>query len=172
MTLKMRVLLCAVLLAVLALPAIGFADEGEQDRVQFFKNIDVAQDQQVGDAVCLFCSIRLAGTAKGDVVAILGSIDVQGQANGDVVSVGGRIRLGEDASVKGDTVGIGGGVLRHPNAVANGEVVSQSGPLIVLGLFFGIVVVPLLPLILIIWLIVWLVRRNQRPQYAYPPYRQ
>jgi hypothetical protein len=172
MTYSSRALIGAALLAVLLMPTFAFASHGGQDRVQFFQSIDVTAEQQVGEAVCIFCSIRISGTANGDVVAILGSIDVQGQAKGDVVAVGGSIRLGEDASVAGDTVGLGGGVSRHPNATVKGDTVSQANPLIFIGLFLGVVVIPLLPFALFVWLIVWLVRGNRRPQYSQVPYRR
>jgi len=172
MTLKLRVLVCASMLSVLLIPTIAFANNGDQDRVQFFQSIEVGPDEQVGDVVCLFCSIRMAGTAKGDTVAILGSIIVDGKTNGDVVAVGGSIKLGEDASVGGDTVGLGGGVSRHPNAVVRGSIVSQANPLVFLGLILGLVVVPLLPIVLIIWLIVWLVRSNRPSGYPQAQYRR
>ena len=167
-----KILVGALAACVLLLPTLAFASHGEQDRVQFFQSIDVTADQQVGDAVCIFCSIHMAGTAKGDVVAILGSIDVEGRASGDVVAVGGGIRLGEDASVSGDTVGLGGGVSRHPNATVKGDLVSQANPIVFVGLVLGIVVVPLLPVILFVWFIVWLLRSNRRPTYAPSPYQR
>ena len=71
----------------------------------------------------------------------------------------------------GDTVGLGNGIARHPNAVVKGEVVSQAGPLIFIGLFLGGVVIPLLPIILIIWLIVWLVRRDRKASTVPVAYR-
>ena len=155
MTHSTRALFGTSLLAVLLMPTLAFASRGGQDRVQVFQSIDVTTEQQVGDAVCIFCSIRMAGTA-----------------NGDVVAVGGGIRLGEDASVAGDTVGLGGGVSRHPNATVKGSLVSQANPLIFIGLFLGAVVIPLLPVALFIWLIVWLVRSNRRPQYSQMPYQR
>ena len=132
--------------------------------MQFFQSINVNSDETVGDVVCLFCSIHMAGTS-GDTVAIMGDIIVDGTVKGDVVSVGGGVKLGEDASVAGDAVAIGRGLYRHPNAVVKGETVSQSGPLVFIGLFIGLVIVPLLPIILIVALIVWLVRR---PRYTPP----
>jgi hypothetical protein len=141
------------------------------DRVQFFQNIDVGPDEKVGDVVCLACSIRMAGSA-GDTVAILGSIVVDGKVNGDVVAVAGGIRLNEDASVSGDTVAVGKGLQRHPNATVKGEIVSQSGPLVFLALIFGLFVVPLLPIVLIVALIVWLLRRNSYPRPAPVAYRR
>ncbi len=167
-----RLLLFSTVLALVMLPNLALAKDGHGDRVQFFQSITVDPDEQVGDVVCLVCSIHMAGTASGDTVAILGSIVVDGTAHGDVVAVGGSVRLGEDASVAGDTVGLGGGVNRHPNATVKGSVVGQSGPAMFLGLFLGLVVVPLLPIILIIWLIVWLVRRDRRPPPAPVAYRQ
>jgi len=162
MKLNRRLVLSCVLMLVVAAPSLMLAQSGQGDRVQFFQSINIGPDEQVGDVVCLVCSIHMQGTSSGDMVAILGSIVVDGTAGGDVVAVGGSIKLGEDAVVKGDTVGLGGGVSRHPNARVGGDVVSQNGPLVFLGLFMGMFVVPLLPIILIIWLIVWLVRRDRR----------
>ena len=158
---RKRLLLSFALLLIVAAPTLMFAKSGDGDRVQFFQSIDVGSDEQVGDVVCILCSIHMAGTTKGDTVAILGSIVVDGAVAGDVVAVGGSVKLGEDANVSGSTVGIGGGVSRHPSAVVKGDVVSQSGPAVFAGLFIGTVIVPLLPIILIVWLIVWLVRRDR-----------
>lgn len=167
----MSVRTCAILISVLALtvvsPGLLLANDGG-DRVQFAQSITIGADERVGEVVCIFCSIHMAGTTSGDVVAVFGSAIVDGIVNGDVVAVGGGIKLGEDASVSGDTVAIGRGLYRHPNAVVKGEVVSQAGPIILLGL----VVVPLLPIILIVALIVWLLRRNRYPAPAPVAYRR
>ncbi len=109
-------------------PTLAFANDGG-DRVQFFQSITVGADDHVGDVVCIFCSIRMAGSC-GDAVAIFGNVVIDGTVSGDVVSVGGGIKLGEDANVGGDAVAVGQGLYRHPNAVVKGEVVSQSGPAI------------------------------------------
>ncbi len=152
---------CAVILCVLmtfaVFPTLALA-QGE--RVHFFQNITVNSDETVGDVVCIGCSIHMSGTS-GDTVAILGSIVVDGTVKGSAVAVGGGIKLGEDARVMGDTVGLGSGIARHPDSVTKGEVVSEAGPLVFIGLFLGGVVLPLLPIILIVWLIVWLVRRDR-----------
>jgi hypothetical protein len=62
---------CAILMSLVALmllaPAALLANEGG-DRVQFFQSITVDPDYHVGDVVCIFCSIRMAGTC-GDAVA-------------------------------------------------------------------------------------------------------
>jgi len=154
-------------LAVLA-PTQVFA-HGE--RVQFFQNISVAQDERVDEAVCIFCSIHIAGTS-GDTVAILGDIVIDGTVTGDAVSVGGGIKMNEDASVAGDAVAIGRGLYRDPNTTVKGEAVSQSGPVVYFGLFLGLFVIPLLPIILVIALIVWLFRRSRYPHPAQVAYRR
>ena len=149
-------------------PSQMFASE---DRVQFFQNLSVGQDERVDSAVCMFCSIHVAGTS-GDTVAILGDIVVDGTVTGDCVSVGGGIKLNDEASVAGDAVAIGRGLHRDPNATVKGEAVSQSGPVVYFGLFLGLFVIPLLPIILIIALIVWLFRRNRYRQPAPVAYRR
>jgi hypothetical protein len=169
MTLPRRTARMFVLVLLMLVPALAFAGGG--DRVQFFQSIDINADEQVGDVVCLFCSIHMGGTS-GDTVAILGNVVVDGTVKGDVVSVGGGVKLGEDASVAGDAVAIGRGIYRHPNAMVKGETVSQSGPIVFLGLVFGLVVVPLLPFVLIAALIVWLVRRNRYTPPARVAYRR
>jgi len=166
----MNVRACAILMSLgvlmLLAPAALVANDGG-DRVQFFQSITVDPDDHVGDVVCIFCSIRMAGSC-GDAVAIFGNIVVDGTVAGDAVSVGGGIKLGEDASVGGDTVAIGQGVYRHPNSTVKGQVVSQAGPAILLGL----IVIPLLPVVVVVALVVWLVRRNRYVPPAQVAYRR
>jgi len=159
-------ILMSLLVLILVVPNAAFA-KADGDRVQFFQTITVGPDEHIGDAVCIFCSIRMAGSC-GDVVAIFGNIVVDGAVSGDAESVGGGIKLGEDANVSGDAVAIGQGVHRHPNAVIKGEVVSQAGPIILLGL----IIIPLLPVILVVALVVWLVRRNRYVPPSQVAYRR
>ncbi len=93
-------------LAAAALPASAKSGSNN-DRVQFGSSISVSEDEQVGDLVCIGCSIHVAGTC-GDIVAIGGRVELEGHARGDVVAVGGGVRLGENAQVGGDVVTIGG----------------------------------------------------------------
>ena len=143
------------LLALVAAPTALFA-RAQGDRVQVGRSIVVEENEEVGDVVCIGCSIHVMGTC-GDVVAIGGSITIEGTVEGDAVTVGGGMHLGDNASVSGDVVTVGGGLSRHPNASIKGEVSTQSGPLIFLGLFL----VPLIPVVLIVALIVWLVKPNR-----------
>ena len=138
----------------------------DNDRVQFAKSIHVAQDESVGDVVCIGCSIYMEGKC-GDVVAIGGSMLVDGDVKGDAVAVGGSIRLNDNAVVNGDVVTVGGRLSRDPDAVVRGTTSSQSG----IPILIALVLVPLLPVILIVALIVWLMRRDRRPAQT-QPYQQ
>jgi hypothetical protein len=148
-----RWVLLALLFVIAATPALHARASG--DRVQVGRSIVVEENEEVGDVVCIGCSIHMMGTC-GDVVAIGGGITIEGTVKGDAVAVGGGMHLGESASVSGDVVTVGGGLSRHPSAVVKGDVSSQSGPFILLGL----VLVPLVPVILIVALIIWLVKPN------------
>ncbi len=153
-------LLAAALLLLMVTPQTLHARNGDQ--VHFGKSITVGEDENAGDLVCIGCSIRMEGTC-GDVVAVGGSIMVDGRVKGDVVALGGGALLGDNAAVSGDVVTIGGHLSRHANAVVKGDVSEQSGALVLLGIFL----VPLLPLIVIVALVVWLVRRNRTPMPAH-----
>ncbi|MFQ5818320.1 MAG: hypothetical protein ACE5H2_10270 [Terriglobia bacterium] len=130
----------AYLLALLLLlPAAALAQEGDE-RVQFGRNIVIAADETVGDVVCIFCSIRVRGTARGDAVAVGGSIAIDGRVGGDAVAVGGSVRLTPSAEVGHDAVAVGGRVDRDPQARVGGEVTTVGGlPMIGVGslLLFG-----------------------------------
>ena len=149
-----RWLLLALLFVIAAPPALHARANG--DRVQVGRSIVVEENEQVGDVVCIGCSIHMMGTC-GDAVAIGGSITIEGTVKGDAVAVGGGIHLGENASISGDVVTVGGALSRHTNAVVKGDISTQSGPLVFLGLVF----VPLIPVVLIIALIIWLVKPNR-----------
>ena len=166
MTVRASAILMSFVVLMLLAPTALLANDGG-DRVQMFQSITVDPDDHVGDVVCIFCSIRMAGTC-GDAVAVFGNVVVDGTVAGDAVSVGGGIKLGEDASVAGDTVSIGQGVYRHPNSVVKGEVVSQAGPAV----FLGLIIIPLLPVFAVVALVVWLVRRNRYTPPAQVAYRR
>ncbi|MFZ0707844.1 MAG: hypothetical protein WAM71_19755 [Candidatus Korobacteraceae bacterium] len=159
------ILFATFILAASVLPASARSGSGN-DRVQFGSSINVSEDEQVGDLVCIGCSIRMAGTC-GDVVAIGGRIDLEGHAKGDVVAVGGGVRLSDNAQVGGDVVTIGGALARGPGSEVGGEIVSQGGSYV----FPLLIIVPLIPVVLIVALIWWLITRNNRRQVqpqAYP----
>ena len=151
-------LLCLLFYASIA--TLAFADE-QHDRTQLGHNIVIGPDEEVSEATCFGCSIRVRGHVEGDVTTFGGSIVVedQGQIGGDVTTFGGEIRLGKSASVGGDVAVFGGRRRRDPAASVGGDVTNMGGP----GWIVLIVLFPLIFLGLFVALIVWVVRRLLRP---------
>jgi hypothetical protein len=156
-----RTLLAAILLIFATTTA--FAKSGE-DRVSVGSNITVNEGENAGDTVCILCSVHVAGDVKGDVVAILGSVtvDANHSISGDTVVLGGDFNMKEDSAIGGDLSVIAGDVSLSPNATIHGSRNILPGKFWLLVPF-----APFLILIGIIWLIVYLVRRNR---YQFPVY--
>jgi hypothetical protein len=159
-------LLC--LLAVLA-PAALRADS---DRVMVGEDIYVAEGEDLNDAVCIGCSIRVDGKVRDavaiggsievtgevhDAVSIGGGLDVRGKVSGDAVVIFGSTRVREGGRIRGDAVSILGSVRTADSGSVGGDIVSSeswapialSGVVIGLIVFlvFGIVIQPLLVLL-------------------------
>lgn len=153
--------------AIALLSCAGFA-EGSSDRVQVGRSITVQPGENVGDVVCIACSIRVRGQTSGDVVAIAGSVNVEPGAEvaGDTVAVAGNIRLDNGARIGGDVVAVVGTLRRSPEAAVGGNVTGVGGAKWALLIF----VLPLLILGGIVALIIWLIQRSRRPAPvpAYP----
>src|ERR1039457_3990022 len=75
-------LLPPALLLLIVTPQTLHARDGDQ--VHIGQSITVGQNENVGDLVCIGCSIEVAGRSGG-VVAIGGSIMVGGTVKGTVV---------------------------------------------------------------------------------------
>jgi len=149
------------------LPSLAAAARSN-DRVQIGRSIVVLPGENVGDVVCIACSIRVRGQTAGDAVAVAGSITLEegAQIAGDSVAVAGSVRLENDTKVGGDVVAVAGRIHRDPQAVIGGDVTSIGG----VGWMVPILLAPFLLLGGIVALIIWLVQRNRRmaPIPAYP----
>ncbi len=160
------ILLAIFVFAGTVVPALARSGPNN-DRVQFGSSINVSEDEEVGNLVCIGCSIRVAGTC-GDIVAIGGRVELEGHAKGDLVAIGGGARLGENSQVSGDVVTIGGALARGQGSQVGGDIVSQGGSYV----FPLLIIFPLIPVVLFVALIWWLVARNNRrrvqPQPTYP----
>ncbi|MGA1985831.1 MAG: polymer-forming cytoskeletal protein [Candidatus Sulfotelmatobacter sp.] len=131
------------------------------DRTQVGGNINIGPGEEVSDATCFGCSIRVRGHVSSDVTAFGGSVIVEntGRVDGDVTTFGGGIRLGKEANVKGDVTVFGGRIQRDPAATVGGDVTTMGGP----GWMVLIFVTPFVFLGLFVALIVWIIRRLLRP---------
>jgi len=130
------------------------------DRVSFMHNIDVGDTEEVDDAVCFLCSIRVNGKVNGDAVAFLGGIHVNGEINGDTVSFLGDVAMGDQARIGGDCVVFGGPLRRNGNAAIDGDTVDFPVILILLPFIF---------VALLIYGIVALFSRRRYAAYPMPP---
>lgn len=156
-----KLLLAAALLLVASTP---FA-RADQDRVSVGNNITVDEGQNAGDLVCIFCSVHVHGDVKGDVVVLLGSVTVDPThaISGDLVILGGDLGLADESEVGGDVAVMAGNANLASTAVIHGDRSIFPGRFWLLLPF-----TPLLVLIGIIWLVVYLVRRNRYQFPAYP----
>lgn len=102
------------------------------DRVSIGRSIEVGEDEQAGDVVCVGCSVDIDGVATGDVVAVGGSVDVRGTVQGDAVSIGGKVRVDDGAKVLGEAVAVGGFI-----DVADGGAIEGQRSSVGLGPWFG-----------------------------------
>jgi hypothetical protein len=143
-----------------ALTGTAFADGG-RDRTQLGHNISVGPGEEVAEATCFGCSVRVRGRVTGDVTTFGGSIVVedQGQIGGDATSFGGDVRLEKEVKILGDVTVFGGQMRRDATATVSGDVTSFSGTGWLL-LVFGL---PLVIFGAFVAFVVWLVRRLMRP---------
>ncbi len=151
-------LLC--LLFCVSIATLALAD-GQHDRTQLGHNIVIGPGEEVSEATCFGCSIRVRGHVEGDVTTFGGSIVVEdpGQIGGDATTFGGEIRLDKSVSVGGDVTVFGGRLRRDPAASVGGDVTNMGGP----GWIVLIVLLPMIFLGLFVALIVWVIRRLLRP---------
>jgi hypothetical protein len=152
-------LACACVVALVAFSANALAD-GSHDRTQMGHSISIGPDEQVNDATCFGCSIRVRGHVDGDVTSFGGSIIIEDGANigGDATDFGGDIRLDKDVKVSGDVADFGGRIRRDPGASIGGDVTDFNSSLWI----FLIFVLPLFVLGGFIALIIWAIRRLMR----------
>jgi hypothetical protein len=131
------------------------------DRTQVGSTIIIGPGEEISDATCIGCTIRIRGHVSSDATAFGGSVIVedQGQVDGDATAFAGSIRLGNQGSVKGDVTVFGGRIQRDPAATIGGDVTTMGGP----GWIVLILGAPFLFFALFVALVVWIVRRLLRP---------
>jgi hypothetical protein len=156
-------LLPIALLCMLCAPA-AFA-RSSNDRVSFGSDITIPEGETASDVVCAFCSVHIQGDVRGDVAVAFGSVTVDSGRTilGDVAILGGDLHLAEDAHVAKDVAIAAGSLDASPDATVRGDRVIFPGRFWLLVPF-----APFLILIGIIWLVVYLVRRNRYQFPAYP----
>jgi len=147
-----------MLLAVIAFSTFALAQQADQDRVEFGRNITIEAGQSSGDISCFNCSVYVRGTVNGDIAVFGGRVVVEGKVRSDIAVFWGTVRLEDGAQAGGDVAVFGGALKRAPAASVHGDVVSLGR---------GWVIIPVIVLVMIFWLIialiVWLITRGRRP---------
>src|SRR5580658_6003137 len=133
--LTVRLLFC-VAFSVAALAAAS------HDRTQVGSNITIGPGEEVEDATCFGCSIRVRGHVSSDATAFGGSVIVE-----------------DDGRIDGDVTTFGGGIQRDPAAMVGGDVTTMGGT----GWMVVILLAPFVFLGGFVMLIVWIIRRLLRP---------
>jgi hypothetical protein len=157
-----RLFLAVASLLFVTLPAFARSSE---DRAGFGNDITIAQGETAGDVACMFCSVHVHGDVRGDVAVMFGKVEVDPGRSiaGDVAMLGADLNLGPGARVGGDLALAAGDVNAGPGAMVHGSSTVLPGRMWLLLPFL-----PLLFLIGLIWLIVYLIRRNRYQFPAYP----
>lgn len=107
----MKKLLVGVAAAFILLSVCGTAFAKGEDVVRFYRDVAIAQGQDVND-----------------VVAIGGSVTVFGRVAGNVTALGGFVVLKPGSYVGGEIVSIGGEVIKEPGAELVGRVTTIYMP--------------------------------------------
>jgi len=162
----MRRLLLGFAVVSLSLPALA---KSGNDRASVGDDITISEGETAADVACAFCSVHVHGEVTGDVAVAFGDITVDpGKSiGGDVAALGGNLNLGAGSWVKGDVAIAAGDVMTADGATIHGSRAVAPSKIWLLLPF-----APLLILAGLIWLIVWVVRRNRYQFPAYPPGRR
>lgn len=157
-----RLLLAVAVVLASALPAYARSTD---DRATFGSDITIAEGDTAGDVACMFCNVHIHGNVRGDVAVMFGKVDVDAgrSISGDVAALGADLNMGEGATLGGDLALAAGDANLASGAMVHGSSMVLPGKIWLLLPF-----APLLILIGIIWLIVYVVRRNRYQFPAYP----
>jgi hypothetical protein len=157
-----RLLLAVAIFLVSSVPAFARSTE---DRAGFGNDITIAEGETAGDVACVFCTVRVHGDVRGDLAVMFGKVEVDAGRNisGDVATLGADLDLGPGAMVGGDLAIAAGDANLAPGAMVHGSSMVLPSKMWLLLPF-----APLLILIGLIWLVVYLVRRNRYQFPAYP----
>ena len=163
---RRQILLVSLLvLLTSSVPAVAKGKQTGNDHVSFGSDITVSEGEEAGDVVCAFCSVKVHGDVGGDAAVLFGSVTVDSghKIGGDVAILGGDLNLGEEAETGGDVAILAGNANLAQSAAIPGSRTVLPGAFWLLIPF-----APLLVLIGLIWLVIYLIRRNRYHYHVYP----
>lgn len=153
--------LAGVLLA--SQPAHAFDDDHDGDRSSVGSDIVIQKGETARNVACVACSVYVHGEVDGKVAVVMGNVVVDGVIHEKVAIVMGDLKVQQGGVVQGDTAIVMGGTDLDGGSVEGHSVNVPKGPIM-----FALLL-PFLMLALVIWLIVWVIRRSRAPRYPYPP---
>jgi hypothetical protein len=154
--------------ALVAFAAPLTANAQQRERSGAFNDIVVQQGETADKIACFMCTVYVHGTVDGKIAVSLGNVVVDGTVDGKVAIFGGDLKVRSGGVVDGEVAIAGGKAVTDAGGTLGARVKSTSAAPIV-AVIVGIFAVPILFLALVIWFIVWLVRRGQQPRFPYPP---
>jgi cytoskeletal protein CcmA (bactofilin family) len=152
--------LAGVLLA--SQPAHAESDR-DGNRSSVGGDIVIQKGETARNVACVACSVYVHGEVDGKVAVVMGNVVVDGIVREKVAIVMGDLKMQPGGVVQGDTAIVMGGTDMDGGSVEGRSVNLPKGPIV-----FALLM-PFLLLALVIWLIVWVIRRSRSPRYPYPP---
>lgn len=152
----------ALVIAVALAATSARAYANDQDRSSVGSNIVIQKGDTANNVACAMCSVVVHGTVNGNIAVFMGDVTVDGTVNQRVAVFWGNLIVLDGGVVSGDAA-IAGGHVELNGGTINGRTATTPTGIIVAAFLFPVAI-----LAGIIWLIVWLVRRNRAPGYPYP----
>jgi cytoskeletal protein CcmA (bactofilin family) len=156
--------------AVLGLAGVLLASqpahaESDQDgnRSSMGSDIVIEKGESAHNVACFACSVYVHGEVDGNIAVALGSVIVDGTAHDKVAIAMGDLKVQQGGVVEGNTAIFMGRTELDGGRVEGKQASIPTGPVLMVLLF------PFVLLVLVIWLLVWVIRRSRGPRYPYPP---
>jgi uncharacterized RDD family membrane protein YckC/cytoskeletal protein CcmA (bactofilin family) len=105
---------------------IGRAPANPREILQLGGKVEIAEGEEVQDAVVIFGDAHVRGTVRGDLVVVFGRATVEGEVRGSLVAPFSAVTLGPGSRVGGDVVAVLGGLEMDPMASIAGQRIDFS----------------------------------------------
>lgn len=159
----LRYALLAVAVLALASQPAHASTSRDGDRSSFAGDIVIEKGETARNVACAACSVYVHGAVTGNIAVLMGDVVVDGTVDGRVAVALGDLKLQQGGVVQGDTAIALGSTDMNGGVLEGREAHIPSGPIFLALLF------PVFMVALVVWFVVWVVRRSRVPRYPYPP---
>jgi hypothetical protein len=143
-------------------PALASTDS-DGDRSSFGGDIVIQKGETARNVACMACSVYVHGAVSGNIAVMMGDVVVDGTVDGRVAVALGDIKVQQGGVIEGDTAIALGSTEVNGGSLEGRQARASSGPIVAVLLF------PLLVVALVVWFLIWIIRRSRAPRYPYPP---